>query len=162
MLDLALPIYRFNLVYSQKLVADVPDDQMCVQPVAGRVMNHAAFVLGHLAWASDNALTYLESKPTLGPEWKGLFGMTTLPQSDRSAYPAKDALLSALEGAHERLAAALSSATTEALSQPAPERMRARFPSLGHMLLGLMTAHEAAHNGQLSAWRRALGYPSVF
>jgi len=53
-------------------------------------------------------------------------------------------------------------ATSEALAQPAPERMRSRFATVGQMIYGLMTAHEATHLGQFSAWRRAIGLPSVF
>jgi len=61
--------------------------------------------------------------------------------------------------AHARLSAAVSTATSEALAQPAPERMRSRFATVGQMIYGLMTAHEATHLGQFSAWRRAIGLP---
>ena len=88
--------------------------------------------------------------------------MGAKPLVDRSKYPAKAELLKALEEAHIRLADAVSKATPEALAEPAPERMRARFPTVGHTILALMTSHEASHLGQLSAWRRALGMPSVF
>jgi hypothetical protein len=162
MLDLLLPTYNFNLTYAQKLAADVPDDQMCAQPVPDRVMNHPAFVLGHLAWASDNVIKFLGQEPALTADWKELVVTGGKPLADRSRYPAKDVLLKALENAHTRLAAAVATATSETLAQPAPERMRARFPTVGSMLLGLMTAHEASHLGQFSAWRRAMGFPSVF
>ena len=162
MLDLVLPSYSFNLLYAQKLVADVPDEQMCAQPVPGRVMNHAAFVLGHLAFASENGVRFLGEQAARAEEWRDLFGMGATPQADRSRYPAKAALLQRLEEAHAHLVAAVGRATPEALAQPAPERMRGRFPTVGSLLLGLMTSHEASHLGQLSAWRRALGLPSVF
>ncbi len=162
MLDLVLPSYGFNLQYAQKLVADVPEDQMCAQPVAGRTMNHAAFILGHLAWASDNGSRLLGLDPAVTKEWKDQFGMGAQPVADRERYPSKEVLLKALEDAHSRLADAISKASPETLTQPAPERMRGRFATLGPLLFGLMTAHEASHLGQLSAWRRALGLPSVF
>ena len=162
MIDLVLPVYDFTLTYAQKLVADVPDEQMCAQPVAGRVMNHPAFILGHLAWAEDGIAGLVGGKSALGADWKALFAMGETPQADRPRYPSKDALLKALEGAHARLVAAASAATPEALAQPAPERMRGRFPTVGNMLTGLMTAHASMHLGQLSAWRRAMGFPSVF
>src|SRR5262249_20852728 len=160
--DLVLHSYNFNLFYAQKLVADVPDEQMCAQPVPGRVMNHAAFVLGHLAWASENGINLLGQQSARAAEWLEVFGGGATPLADRSRYPAKAALLQRLEEAHAHLASAVGKATPEALAQPAPERMRARFPTVGHMLVGLTTSHEAAHLGQLSAWRRALGLPSVF
>jgi hypothetical protein len=162
MLDLVLPTYNFTLMYAQKLVADVPDEQLCAQPLADRVLNHPAFVLGHLAWANNNGVIILGQPSGLPEGWKELFGFGAKPLSDRSRYPSKAELLKTLEEAHARLADALSKATPEMLAQPAPERMRNRYPTVGQMLLGLMTAHEASHLGQLSAWRRAMGYPSVF
>jgi hypothetical protein len=71
-------------------------------------------------------------------------------------------LLQALEDAHARLADAVMKASQEVLNQPTPEKFRNRFPTVGALLAGLMTSHEASHNGQLSAWRRAMGLPSVF
>jgi hypothetical protein len=161
-IDLLRPVYDFNLTIAQKLAADVPDEQMCAQPVAGRAMNHAAFVLGHLAWANDNGAALLGLQPALAPTWKEMFGIGAKPLSDRATYPPKSELLNALESGHVRLRDAFGGATPQALEQPAPERMRARFPTVGNLLLGLMTTHYANHLGQLSAWRRAMGFPSIF
>lgn len=94
--------------------------------------------------------------------WKDLFGTGAKPLPDRAAYPDKQTHLAALADAHARLADAVANATPESLAQPAPERLRRLFPTLGHMIAGLMSAHYASHNGQLSAWRRAMGYPSAF
>lgn len=165
-LDLARNSYDMMLGYAQKLVADVPDDQMCAQPVPGRVLNHPAFLLGHLTWVHDNRAGALSGQPigvvASHPEWKELFGMGAKPSSDRAQYPAKAELLKAFEESHAHLGEAAAKATPEALAQPGPEPMRARFPTVGHLMLGLMTAHFATHLGQLSAWRRAMGLPSVF
>ena len=161
MFDLALVIYKHNLTYAQKLVADVPDAQLSAQPVAGRTLNHAAFVLGHLTWTSRRALTYLGEGSASAVEGGDLFGMGAVPHSERSRYPSKEKLLGELEDAHARLAAAITKAMPESLQQPAPERARGRFPTMGHMLLHMLTSHEATHLGQLSAWRRALGLAPV-
>jgi DinB superfamily len=160
-LEIVFPSYEFSLTYARKLVEDVPDEQMCAQPVPGRVMNHAAFILGHLAWAGDNGVARLGGTPARA-DWKELFGMGAQPLAERSRYPSKAALLEALADTHARLTAAAAAATPETLAQPAPERMRSRFPTVGHLMVGLMTSHESSHLGQLSAWRRALGWPSVF
>jgi hypothetical protein len=164
-LELARCTYDMMLGYGQKLVADVPDDQMCAQPVPGRILNHPAFLLGHLAWVNDSRASALSGQ-TIGaaakPEWKELFGMGAKPSADRARYPSKADLVKAFEEAHAHLGEAAAKATPDALAQPTPEPMRARFPTVGHMLLGLMTAHFATHLGQLSAWRRAMGLPSVF
>jgi hypothetical protein len=163
MMDLIMPAFKLNLWYSQKAVAEVPDEQMCAQPIAGRTMNHAAWLLGHLAWAPSNAgVNFLGLPPSCPGGYKDLFGMGTQPSADRSRYPSKAELLKALEDAHARLGEAVVKALPETLAQPAPERIRERFPTVGALLAGLMTSHHASHNGQLSAWRRAMGLPSVF
>jgi DinB superfamily len=162
MKDLILHACNLNLRYSQGLAADVPEEQMCAQPVAGRVMNHPAFVLGHLAWVADMAAGFVGLPPTCPEGWKELFDRGAQPLADRSRYPSKAVLLRALEDANARLAEGLTKAAPEVLAQPAPERARARFPTIGALLIFLMTSHQATHNGQLSAWRRAMGLPSVF
>jgi hypothetical protein len=162
MMDLILPAFELNLWYTQKLVADVPDEQMCAQPVAGRVLNHAAFVLGHLAWSADDvAADRLGLPPACPANWKELFGIGAQPSPDRSRYPSKAVLLKALEDAHARLADAVTKAAPEVLTQPPPEMFRDRCHTLGALLAVMMTTHEATHNGQLSAWRRAMGLPSA-
>ena len=153
---------RIGLNYAQKLVADIPDEQLCAQPVPGQVLNHAAFLLGHLIWAEDSALGLLGQKPMLGTEWKDSFSMGKTPGGDRSQYPSKETLVRTLEEVHSRLVAAYLAATPEMLAQPSPERLRARFATIGTAALGLMTSHRSLHLGQLSAWRRAMGLPGVF
>src|SRR5262245_10904288 len=39
--------YRFTQMYAEKLAADLTDEELTTQPHAG--MNHAAWVLGHVA-----------------------------------------------------------------------------------------------------------------
>ena len=163
MLDLLAPAYDFYPTYIHKLVDDLPDDRLCGQPVPGVTMNHAAFILGHLAWANDSGAAMLTGgAPEFPAEWAELFKMGAAPVSDRSRYPSKSELLSALEKAHVRLRGAVQNATPETLDGPTPERMRARFPAKRQMVAGLMLGHYANHVGQLSAWRRAMGFKGVF
>jgi hypothetical protein len=169
--EYVLSVYSLGLASAKKLVADLADDQMCAQPVPGRVMNHAAFILGHLAWTSDQGVNLLKASTpaaaALGDSawndaaWKELFAMNAKPLPDWKSYPSKEKLLAALEDGHSRFTAAMKGVTPEILGQPAPERVRSRFPTLGHLLIALLTSHEAGHLGQLSAWRRALGLPPV-
>ena len=43
--------FRFTLMYAEKLAADLADDELARLPQTG--MNHAAWVLGHVALGSD-------------------------------------------------------------------------------------------------------------
>jgi hypothetical protein len=163
MLDVLAPAYEFYPAYIHKLVDGLPDERLCDQPVPGVTMNHAAFILGHLAWANDNGAAMLTGGPPEFPAgWVELFKMGATPVSDRGRYPSKSELLGALERAHARLRSAVGTATPEALDGPPPERMRARFPTKRQMVAGLMLGHYANHVGQMSAWRRAMGFKGVF
>ena len=51
MLSPLLHAWNLNLGYAKRLVADLPDNQMVFQPAPH--MNHAAWVLGHLACTAD-------------------------------------------------------------------------------------------------------------
>ena len=160
--DLIVPAYSLGLGYAQKLVADLPDERWADQPVVGVTMNHAAWTIGHLTFVHDSVAGMIGGAPALGEDWKALFATATKPLPDRSAYPAGAELMGAFEAAHARLGDAAARLTPEAAAAPAPERLRARFPTVGNMVAGLMTTHFGNHLGQLSAWRRAMGYPSVF
>lgn len=160
--DIIRPSFDLMPMYAHKLVDDIPDEQLCRQPVPGVTMNHAAFLLGHLAWANDNGCVLLGHAAAFPAEWKPLFVMGATPLAERDKYPSKAELLGALDAAHARLAECATSATPEAIAAPTPERVRARFPTVGNMVGGLMTGHYANHLGQLSAWRRACGFKSVF
>lgn len=161
MLDFLMPMFQFNAMFIQKLVEDIPDDRLAVQPVPGQLMNHGAFLLGHLAWASDNGIRLLGGEPQLA-HLKDSVGMGAKPLPDRALYPSKQELLRLLMDARNRSLEAIKAAPAIVLDQPAPERMRQRFPTVRTMVFSLMTSHESFHVGQLSAWRRAMGFPSVF
>ena len=76
------------------------------------MLNHPAFLLGHLAWsAGDVAAEHLGLPPACPAGWKELFGIGVQPLPDRSRYPSKAVLLNALEDAHARLADAVTSAS---------------------------------------------------
>ena len=159
-----LTTYAFNLTYARKLVEDVPADRMCEQPsIDGKaVPNHAAWVIGHLANTCDFAGKLLGLEPAGPHEWAQLFGNRSSPVPDPSRYPDKDALLKALEEGHARVASAFTQVDQARLSARSEAGPAQFFPTVGEMVTFIMTAHEATHLGQLSAWRRAIGLKSVF
>jgi hypothetical protein len=162
MLELLKPNVEFIPVYAARLVADIPDERLADQPLPNITMNHAAWTLGHLAWAFDNGVGMLGGPKKLDA-WKATVGQGSIPVSDRSKYPPKEELLAALKDSQTRALEALLAAKPETLAAPAtPERMRHIFPTQGSAIVGLFSTHQGNHLGQLSAWRRAMGFKSVF
>ena len=154
-----LNTFAFNRTYAGMLVADLSDAQMTAQPGPG--MNHPAWVLGHLATTVDFGLELLGQKHALGEDWHAKFGNGSPPTADGD-YPDKDTLLETLDAQHARFAAAFDGADQAALDAVMPlEDFRQLMPTVGDAMVFIATAHETTHLGQLSAWRRVQGLPSV-
>lgn len=148
-----------NLEYGQKLVADLSDEQMVVQPGPG--MNHPAWVLSHLNAYHPVIVSIIKGE--LFDDPKGYpFGMQSKPERDRSVYASKDQLVADFVAGHKQIVDALGSATDTVFDQPIVLERWAQFmPNAGVALPYLMLVHENTHFGQLSAWRRVQGLPSV-
>lgn len=156
----ALTAFRFTRIYAEKLVFDLNDDELTVQPHPG--MNHPAWVLGHVALGSDFVASLLGKELQTDDAWMKTFGPGSVPVDDRAAYPAKTELMDMMTKTHERAINLLEAATPDELSAPNqtpffPEQ----FPTIGDLATHLITTHAAMHLGQLSAWRRCVGRDSV-
>jgi hypothetical protein len=165
MLQSILRIYRFQLDYAGRLVADVPADWMTRSPGPGHE-NHPAFVLGHLVTAAAIVAEDLGLDRDLPAGWSELFerrgpGDPRLPADDPAAYPSREELLGELARQHARVAEALEALPAARLEEPLTWRFDGWMPRLGDALTFLVTTHEAGHLGQLAAWRRAMGLPSA-
>lgn len=154
-------LYALNLGYAQRLTADLPRDKWAFQPSPN--MNHAAWVIGHLAGTSDFAASMLDGKPSSLPaNWNAVYGNVSKALPDASIYADGKTLLETLTKSHERLVQALGQADEALLYQlPVIERLHSRFPMNLSFVIFAMLSHESIHLGQLSAWRRAQGLPSV-
>jgi hypothetical protein len=157
-------VYRFNFARIKLLTADLDDAQFTVQPLPG--MNHPAWILGHLTIGREWVKDLLKLPPRAGwdgPAWMAKFDRGSQIVLQRDRYPSKEALLAALAETHREIETAVLPMTDADLAREMPvERIRSLFPRVGDMIVGLMTAHESFHMGQLSAWRRARGMMPLF
>jgi hypothetical protein len=160
MTDPLLHTWNLNLGYAKRLVADIPDDKMALQPAQG--INHAAWVLGHLACTADMFGAMIGVEPVCPADWAARFDWNSSPSSDASQYPSKATLLTALEDAHSKIAAALPDVPQSRWQETTSlEAVRGFLPTLGDCFVFVMAAHENMHLGQLSAWRRVQGMGRV-
>lgn len=150
-----------NGAYAHRLVADLAPEQFLAQPVAGRVMNHPAWVLSHLSVYARISAQLLQRQPFPDPI-DDPFGPNSQVWPHSAAYATPPQLVAHFLALHDAAEQALQSAPDAVFSEPNPvERWRAMHPSIGDMLVTLMVKHESGHLGQLSAWRRAMGLPRV-
>lgn len=160
MLSPLIHTWNLNLGYAKRLVADIPDETMAHQPAPG--MNHAAWVLGHLACTADMLGAMIGVKPVCPAGWAALFDWNSSPSGDASQYPSKATLLQALEDAHAGIAMALPAVPQARWCGTTPlEAVRGFLPTMGDCFVFVMAAHENMHLGQLSAWRRVQGMGRV-
>ena len=146
---------------AQRLVADLSDEQMVGQPVAGIAMSHPAWVLSHLSVYGPVLAGILRGAPVEDP-LDHRYGRTSRPMSDAAQYLPRGALIERYVAEYDAAAGAFADASPEVLCKPTPiERWRERFPTIAFLPGQFLVKHNAYHLGQLSAWRRASGLPSI-
>lgn len=156
-------LYRFTLARVERLMADVPQEEMLRQPAGSG--NPPAWLLGHLAIATDEALQLLGKPNRLPPDWHARFGPGSPPITDDGATPTRDELLAALREGYAAVLVALRDADPADLAGPNPlpfPFLQETLPTKGDLLAHLLTTHAAEHVGQLSSWRRQTGRAPLF
>ncbi|HTQ37865.1 MAG TPA: DinB family protein [Pirellulales bacterium] len=145
-----------TLDFLRRLVEDVPDELMTKQPPG--VVNHPAWVLGHLIHSMEAIGGEMGLSPWLPSDWKARFGTGNVPSDNRAEYPSKESLLAALADGQHRITKQFAVLGEQGLKHALPdEKHRALFPTIGDAVLHILTAHAALHVGQLTVWRRAAG-----
>lgn len=154
---------RPTIGYAELLVKDIPPAKFAHKPHP--TMNHPAFIIGHLSLYPNKVFTVL-SQPRLIVEKPGfaeLFqaGVQCVEQEGR--YPGKDEIVAYYLERHKALIQAMGNVSDEALARenPIEGRLKEKFPLVGIAVNFLLNNHHMSHLGQLSAWRRAMGLPSV-
>ena len=152
-----------NLAYGQSLVADLDQDQMILQPApqGEAASNHPAWVLSHL-----NVYLPLLSKALDGQSFEDPkdheFGMQSKPLADASVYASKEKLIGDYVLYHEQIISQMEAADDSVFNTKIQlPRWQPVMPTVGVVLPYLLCNHENMHLGQISAWRRIQGMPSV-
>lgn len=152
-----------NLQYGPKLVADLTEEQMTQQPAAdgNAPANHPAWVFSHLNAYLPVIQSLIKCEEFEDPK-QHPFGMLSNPESDASIYKTKVELIQEFEDGHKEVERLLSACTDEIFDQPVKlPRWAGVMPVVGVALPYVMLNHENTHLGQVSAWRRIQGMPSV-
>ena len=144
---------RFARGATERIISDIPTDQLCAQPGSG--LNHAMFVVGHLACTDDFFLKEFGGRPlALSERWHQAFSGT--PTSDASKYPAFAEVKKAFDERREALITWLEGLSEAQLDAPTPEKWRAYAPTMRDVAF-FAAWHEGYHGGQVSTLRRAFG-----
>lgn len=152
--------FAYCLDYLREQVSDVEAAEMVAQPFG--IINHPAWVIGHLTHTCQLLGGVLGVPEWLPESWAELYGTGSVPVADASRYENKARALGILRDAQSRLVSAVRRADDFQLDEPFPERSyRDVFPTVRHALTQVLVGHTANHVGQVSVWRRAMGFPPM-
>ena len=149
-----------NLEMLKMLVGDFSEADMMVRPCAGA--NHAMWQLGHLISSEAQMVGACGGKAAELPAGLGeKFTKETSKIDDAKAFGTKAQLLELFGKVRAATVSWVKSLKEADLNKPAPEQMRAFFPTVGHLVL-LLPGHLDMHAGQVQVIRRKLGKPVLF
>jgi DinB superfamily len=152
--------FAYCLDYLRDQVVDLSPDQMVTQPSG--IMNHPAWVIGHLTGSCQLLGGEIGLSPWLPDDWAAQFGTGSVPTSHARMYEPKEAALARLADAQSRITAAVSRLDDSQLDQQLPdEAHRAVLPTIRHALTHILVGHTANHVGQLILWRKAMRLPPL-
>ena len=151
--------FTYSLDFLADQVADVPEDDMNVQPDG--VANHPSWILGHLTLVCQMLGGVVGLSPWLPDDWAHRFGPGSEAVGGGKYLPKREAL-AYLHTAGIRLSAAVNTLDDAQLDAPFPVQQYIDvFPTVRHALTQVLVGHTAFHVGQLSVWRKAMGLPSI-
>jgi DinB superfamily len=141
-------------------LSELSDTDLLIRPVPGQ--NHIAWQLGHLIASERSMVESMKpgSCPPLPAEFLAAHGRdeAAVASDDASKFLSKQAYLDLWKTQRAATLAYVDSLSESDLDAPSPERMRARIPTVGGVLL-LAGTHVIMHSGQFVSVRRKLGKP---
>jgi uncharacterized damage-inducible protein DinB len=148
---------KFNRAYLDNVLADLPDDQLDVQPHPE--LHSARWILCHLAIAADYAFKMLDMPTLCSKAWHKNYGPSSQPGTAADVKPSRTELLAAIDDGYTKLCHALPTVSVEHLSVPhgVPLLEGTLLKTRGDLVCHILTTHFAFHVGQLSVNRRMMG-----
>jgi hypothetical protein len=163
MRDAVLGQVDFARRYTLELLQNVPAELWPIVPAGAS--SHIAWQVGHLAVSQYGLMLFrqrgrAEGDLELMPGWlRKRFGRGSVPPSDPSEIPSRDALLECLNKIHIASMSALPHFSADQLLEPTEMPYAAHPIKLGALLF--CPLHESIHSGQIGLLRRMHGLPSV-
>ena len=160
-LDYSITLFKFNHTLLQSMLSDLSDNQLTFKP--SPKSNSIRWLISHLLFTFDGVGQLLGHAPVLDPNWRHSFGPST---TDTPAAPtlSKTELLHKLAALREHVLASARNINDELVSQPHGVSFLAGTPLVtrGDLVAHLLTTHFSFHLGQLSTYRRQLGFAPLF
>lgn len=156
--------FRLNMDYTLRLVEDVDENDMTRQP--NGFTNHPAFTIGHLVTATALTAKVLGHPYRVPDGWDELFrrkgpGDPTLPEKDRSKYPAKSELIAVLKEKYALVVKLIEESGNNQFEETYEWKLDRYMSTVGQVVYFQCLLHHSWHIGQLAEWRRMMGKDSA-
>lgn len=159
------PTLGMSMRFAEMLVKDIPAGEFARVPQGIR-MNSPAFCFGHLAVYPERMLEMVGRGDLAQPDQRyvDLFsaGKECVDDPTGTVYPSMGEILERFRVRHGVVREVLPDIEDSVFARTNPnERLREWLPTVGAMIGFLVSGHAMSHLGQVSAWRRIKGLPSV-
>lgn len=138
--------------------ADMSDAELLQRPGSG--CNHLAWQIGHLISSECDLIESIQagSAPELPAGFKEKHAKENAASDNPADFCTKQQYQDLIALVNAATVKLIDSYPEEGFDQPAPEKFRSMFPSMGMMFV-LVATHPMMHAGQFVPVRRALGKP---
>jgi hypothetical protein len=139
-------------------IEDLSREDLMHKPAEG--CNHLAWQLGHLIVSENNLIQMVRagSGVELPADFVEHHGRQAFTDNDPSHFCDTKTYIELFDKVHAATHKLIASLNEADLDEPAPEMVRGRFPTMGH-LMTLIAMHPMMHAGQFVPVRRTLGKP---
>ena len=161
-LDREVKVYQFLQAYGEGLLGELAADRILTR--TADTGHHPMWLMGHLAFIGQRMVDAFGGEAVVDLDDYGQrFGIGSELSDDHEHYPTWNQVLGIWRDAHRQIPELAASLDEVELSQPNTNpRMSETLPTKADFYAFVLTAHEATHLGQLSAWRRSQGLPRLF
>ena len=153
---------EFNRAYLSRLMSDIPEDELDVQPHPE--LHSVRWILAHLAIAADYGFRQLDLPFVCPRDWHSGYGPTSQAGTAAGVRPTRDELLAKIDSGYAQLCSAASAAPASQLEEIHEVGLLKGTPlrTKSDLIAHLLATHFAVHLGQLSTLRRLSGRPMLF
>jgi hypothetical protein len=143
-----------------RYLSDLSDADLMNRPAPG--CNHIAWQLGHLISSENHLLEAAVPGASIKlPEgFDEKHSKEQIGNDNPKDFCTKQQYIDLFDKVHGATLAALEKLSDTDLDNPAPEKFRSRFPTVGSLII-LIATHGLMHAGQFVPVRRKLGKPIV-
>ncbi len=156
MKETVVELYRFQLLYLERLMENIPDDLLFKKQDEG--FNSPGWILGHLVVEAEDVFRDLGIRNKNNPKWETYFKNTSGKIDSVSALPSKNELIDLVKIRYNLLAEKYAQLTEEQRAAMHPSSfLKEIYSTYDAWFAHHLTTHLAIHCGNIVVWKKIIG-----